>query len=133
VTATKSWGPTLTETVGREVDYQVAAPTETRTPTLHRANIAHQRVRMEGWRQGRLGSRAETHREKEKDKNILTGKKGKTYLTLTGLLMEGFDRMVAKHRPEDSRRSKAARTAQYRAQTRYALFQPAVLCGVCLR
>jgi hypothetical protein len=45
---------------------------------------------MEGWRQGRLGSRAETHREKEKDKNILTGKKGKTYLTLTGLLMEGF-------------------------------------------
>jgi hypothetical protein len=50
---------------------------------------------MEGWRQGRLGSRAETHREKEKDKNILTGKKGKTYLTLTGLLMEGLDFMVA--------------------------------------
>jgi hypothetical protein len=46
---------------------------------------------MEGWRQGRLGSRAGTHREKEKDKNILTGKeKEKTYLTLTGLLMEGL-------------------------------------------
>jgi len=55
VTATKSWRPTPTETVGREDDYQVAAPTETRTPTWHRANIAHKRVRMEGWRQRRLG------------------------------------------------------------------------------
>jgi hypothetical protein len=45
---------------------------------------------MEGWRQGRLGSKAGTHREKEKNKNIHTGKeKRKTYLTLTGLLMEG--------------------------------------------
>src|SRR5258707_15780596 len=43
VTATKSWGPTLTESVGREVDSQVAAPTETRTPNLHRAKIAQQR------------------------------------------------------------------------------------------
>jgi hypothetical protein len=48
---------------------------------------------MEGWRQRRLGSRAGTHREKEKNKNILTGKKKeKTYLTLTGLLMEGVER-----------------------------------------
>jgi hypothetical protein len=30
---------------------------------------------MEGWRQGRLGSRAGTHAEKEKNKNIHTGKK----------------------------------------------------------
>jgi len=46
---------------------------------------------MEGWRQGRLGSRAGTHREKEKNKNIHAGKeKRKTYLTLTGLLMEGL-------------------------------------------
>jgi len=49
---------------------------------------------MEGWRQERLGSRAGTHREEEKNKNILTRKKErkkerKTYLTLTGLLMEG--------------------------------------------
>jgi hypothetical protein len=45
---------------------------------------------MEGWRQERLGSRAGTHREEEKNKNILTGKKKeKTYLTHTGLLMEG--------------------------------------------
>jgi hypothetical protein len=45
---------------------------------------------MEGWRQERLGSRTGTHREKEKNKNILTRKKEKTYLTLTGLLMEGI-------------------------------------------
>jgi len=41
---------------GTEVDYQIAAPTESRTPNLHRATIAQQRVRMEGWRQRRLGS-----------------------------------------------------------------------------
>jgi transposase len=34
---------------------QVAAPTESRTPNLHRATIAQPRVRMEGWRQRRLG------------------------------------------------------------------------------
>jgi len=37
--------------------------------------IAQQRVRMEGWRQERLGSRAGTHREEEKNKKILTGRK----------------------------------------------------------
>jgi len=89
VTATRSW-PSSFRKGGTEVAYQVAAPTESRTPKLHRATIAQQRVRMEGWRQERLGSRAGTHREKEKNKNILTGKKKrKTYLTLTGLLMEG--------------------------------------------
>src|SRR6266403_2022746 len=62
---------------GREVDYQVAAPTESSTPKLHRATIAQQRVRMEGWRQERLGSRAGTHREEEKNKNILTEKEKK--------------------------------------------------------
>jgi len=35
--------------------YQVAAPTESRTPHWHRAKNAHKRVRMEGWRQRRLG------------------------------------------------------------------------------
>jgi|ERR1700723_246634 hypothetical protein len=55
---------------GNEVDYQVAAPTETSIPTMHRATIAQQRVRMEGWRQERLGSRAGTHREEEKNKKI---------------------------------------------------------------
>ena len=34
VTATKSWGPTPAETVGTEVDYQVAAPTGSKITTL---------------------------------------------------------------------------------------------------
>jgi hypothetical protein len=54
---------------------------------------------MEGWRQERLGSRAGTHREKEKDKNILARKKEKTYLTLTGLLMEGARLQVSLKSP----------------------------------
>jgi len=62
---------------GNEVDYQVAAPTESSIPTMHRATIAQQRVRMEGWRQERLGSRAGTHSEEEKNKNILTGQEEK--------------------------------------------------------
>src|SRR5215470_11782335 len=41
--------------MGAEDDYQVAAPTESRTPHWHRAKLAHTRVRMEGWRQRRLG------------------------------------------------------------------------------
>jgi hypothetical protein len=48
---------------------------------LHRAKIAHQRVRMEGWRQGRLGS--------QEDHSTTKGNY-KTDLTLTGLLMEGL-------------------------------------------
>jgi hypothetical protein len=55
VTATRSW-PNFPLARGTEVDYQVAAPTASRTPNLHRATIAPQRVRMEGWRQRRLGS-----------------------------------------------------------------------------
>jgi len=54
VTATNSWLSSFER--GTEVDYQVAAPTESSTPNWHRARIAHQRVRMEGWRQRRLGS-----------------------------------------------------------------------------
>jgi hypothetical protein len=74
VTATNSW-PRFLRKRGTEVDNQVAAPTESSIPTMHRATIAQQRVRMEGWRQERLGSRAGTHREEEKNKNILTGRK----------------------------------------------------------
>jgi hypothetical protein len=44
--------------MGAEVDYQVAAPTELGTPTMHRAKIAQPRVRMEGWRQRRPDSNA---------------------------------------------------------------------------
>jgi hypothetical protein len=57
---------------------------------------------MEGWRQERLGSRAGTHREKEKNKTSLQErKKRKTYLTLTGLLMEDLRaENGSNHRPE---------------------------------
>ena len=79
MTATNSWGPTLTETVGREDDNQVAAPTETRTPTLHRANIAHKEC---GWKDGDRGGLAEWEL-------TLRKKKVKVCLTSTGLLMEG--------------------------------------------
>ncbi len=48
-------GPTPVEEIGAEVANQVAAPTELSTPTLQRATIAHKRLRMEGWRQRRLG------------------------------------------------------------------------------
>src|SRR5271165_6921668 len=57
---------------GVEVANQVAAPTEARTATMHRANIAHKRVRMEGGRQRRLGSNGRNPQEdKRKDKNTL--------------------------------------------------------------
>src|SRR5437764_11587308 len=55
----------------REVDNQVAAPAETRTPNLHQRKIAHRRVRMEGWRQcWRLGRREKSCPTK-KQKNPL--------------------------------------------------------------
>jgi hypothetical protein len=56
VTATNSW-PNFPSREGSKVDNQVAAPTETSTPNWHRAIIAQQRVRMEGWRQGGLAER----------------------------------------------------------------------------
>src|ERR1019366_2629976 len=83
VTATKSWGPTLTESVGREVDSQVAAPTETRTPTKHRAKNRSQKSangRMATGAAWLNGNRL-TDRKKER--------KRKCALTSTGLLMEG--------------------------------------------
>ena len=73
-------GPASVEEMGAKVDYQVAAPAETGTPNLHRAKIAHKRVRMEGWRQRRLGA---------KTRNSQGGRR-KIDLTLTGLLMEGI-------------------------------------------
>src|SRR6266403_4606222 len=87
VTAPNSW-PSFRRKTGAKVDYQVAAPTELGTPTMHRAKIAQPRVRMEGWRQRRPGSNARNPRggrENRKSKQ----KKRKTHLTHTGLLMEG--------------------------------------------
>jgi hypothetical protein len=54
--------------VGIEVDYQVAAPTETRTPTLHRANIAHKECE---WKDGDRGGLAE---QQEMEKIMETAK-----------------------------------------------------------
>src|ERR1700693_4877224 len=45
-----------------------AAPAEMRTPNLHRATIAQQRVRMEGWRQRRPGSNAKPTGKKKKNR-----------------------------------------------------------------
>jgi len=45
---------------------QVAAPAEMRTPNMRRAEIAQQRVRMEGWRQRRPGSNQKTSDKKKK-------------------------------------------------------------------
>jgi hypothetical protein len=68
VTATKSWGPTPAEKVGREVDYQVAAPLKRKHPTGTERTIAQQRVRMEGWRQRRPGSNAKPTGKKKKNR-----------------------------------------------------------------
>jgi hypothetical protein len=63
-----------------EVDKQMAAPAETRTPNLHRANqSAHRRVRMEGWRQWRPGG----------EETVWPTNSKTNPLTPTGLLMEG--------------------------------------------
>src|ERR1700674_4528455 len=79
VTATKSWGPTPTETVGTEVDYQVAAPAELRTPNLHRANN-----RSTKSADGRMAAEADEFHRRPLDGNH------KTCLTRIGLLMEGL-------------------------------------------
>src|SRR5215467_4535767 len=67
--------------MGAEDDYQVAAPTESRTPHWHRAKIAHTRVRKEGWRQRRLGCTEKMERPK-RERYLL--------LTWTSLLMGGL-------------------------------------------
>src|SRR5215467_1290480 len=76
--------------MGAEDDYQVAAPTESRTPHWHRAKIAHTRVRMEGWRQRRLGCTEKMERPK-RERYLL--------LTWTSLLMEGLPRTLEGGRP----------------------------------
>src|SRR5260370_32252699 len=88
VTATNSW-PNFPSREGSKVDNQVAAPTETSTPNLHRATIAQQRVRMEGWQQRRLGSMGTIWKRRNKEEERTNARKG---LTLTGLLMEGLER-----------------------------------------
>ncbi|HXN17409.1 MAG TPA: hypothetical protein VN875_03685, partial [Candidatus Binatus sp.] len=62
---------------GTEVDNQVAAPTESSTPNLHRATIAQPRVRMEGWRQRRLGSREHNLKRRNEEERKKEKKRGK--------------------------------------------------------
>jgi hypothetical protein len=71
----------------REVDNQVAAPAETRNTQLAPSENRSQRVRMEGWRQWRLG-----------ENNFVEPKNGRTHLTPTGLLMEGVLQSLKSHR-----------------------------------
>jgi hypothetical protein len=66
VTALIAW-PTFYLSMGGQVANQVAAPAATRTPNLHRAKIARPRVRMEGWRQWRLGREKTLSNEKTKE------------------------------------------------------------------
>jgi hypothetical protein len=46
---------------------QVGAPTVSRTSNLQRARIAHHRLRIEGWRQRRLGEKVRTTDRKRKN------------------------------------------------------------------
>jgi hypothetical protein len=65
VTATKSWGPTPTETVGTEVDSQVAAPLKREHPTCTERISLTQEC---GWKDGDRGGLAEweqTHGKKK--------------------------------------------------------------------
>src|SRR5487761_1162451 len=71
-------GPSSLREGGTEVDNQVAAPTESSTPNLHRATIAQQRVRMEGWRQRRLGSKGSNLEKEEIKKRKKTTKMKKS-------------------------------------------------------
>ena len=79
MTALIAW-PSFHLRDGTEVDKQVAAPAETRTPNLHRANkVAHREC---GWKGGDSGDSAgKKQRVQQIPKRIP--------LTPTGLLMEG--------------------------------------------
>jgi len=95
VTATKSWGPTPTEEVGIEVDYQVAAPKGLKRehpPCTERISLTKEC----GWKDGDRGGLAQgqelTGRKRRTKTSLQERKKEKTSLTLTGLLMEGLCR-----------------------------------------
>jgi hypothetical protein len=76
--------------VGREDDYQVAAPTEREhPPSTERISLTKEC----GWKDGDRGGLAEgqelTRKKRRTKTSLQERKKRKTYLTLTGLLMEG--------------------------------------------
>jgi hypothetical protein len=79
VTATKSWGPTPTGTVGTEVDYQVAAPLKREHPPCTERQSLNKEC---GWKDGNKDGPAQTQNPLVRNR--------KTDWTLTGLLMEGL-------------------------------------------
>jgi hypothetical protein len=80
VTALNAWPRFHTFRMELQVDNQMAAPAETRNAQLAPSELHRSsRVRMEGWRQRRLGRK----------KNLVQRKNKRTHLTPTGLLMEG--------------------------------------------
>jgi hypothetical protein len=54
---------------------------------------------MEGWRQRRLGSREQSGKQRNEEERRKRKKNERNGLTLTGLLMEGLDRVCAIKRP----------------------------------
>src|SRR5579871_3805416 len=81
VTATKSWGPTLTESVRREVDYQEQHQLKREHPPgTERRSL----IKECEWKDGDRGGLAESEQMHGKKK-----RKCKCALTSTGLLMEG--------------------------------------------
>jgi hypothetical protein len=93
VTAGQVRAQLLSKRMGAEVDSQVAAPTETRTPNWHRANY-----RSQTSADGRMAAEADRF-----DQDHSTTKSNtKTHLTLTGLLMEGCGKTKS-HRHSEER------------------------------
>jgi hypothetical protein len=89
--------------MGAEVDYQVAAPAELRTPNLHRAKKSLNKEC--GWKDGDRGGLAQTQEPTGRKKRKEETERRKKHLTLTGLLMEGLSlslpcRMMVTARPE---------------------------------
>jgi hypothetical protein len=76
-------GPTPIEEMEAEVDNQVAASAETRTPNWHRARVAQQKSA-----DGRMATEAARLNARNPQ-----GRR-KTNLTLTGLLMEGTSPLI---------------------------------------
>jgi len=80
VTASIAW-PSFHPKMETEVENQVAAPAETRTPNWHRAN-KNRSLKSEDGRVATVAIRRER-------KNLVQRKNKRAHLTPTGLLMEG--------------------------------------------
>jgi len=81
VTASMAWPRFASATAEPQGAKQIAAPAETRTPNVHRANESLPESADRSMATGRLG---------RKKKTLFNEARRKTYLTPIGLLMEGF-------------------------------------------